>query len=73
MWHFDGTLATVESFAMLQKLKNADNQEDVEDAPGGQIVQREKETPIIVVAAAADCVGITFWKRCFVLMTYKPT
>lgn len=31
-----------------------------------------QQVPKIVVAWHTDSVGVTFWKRCFVMMTFQP-
>lgn len=72
VWGFNA-LPNTANIGMLRSLMKNPNEQDNKLAPGGTGSNQEEEKPVIIVATHDDCVGVNFFPRCFVLMTFKPT
>ena len=64
IWAFDASPTTSANFQMLQLLLTTENSTH-RSYYGRNVIT-------IVIAHGPDTVGVTFWNRCFVMMTYTP-
>jgi hypothetical protein len=73
VWAFDANPKKEENYAMLQRIREGPNPGDGVQAPGGTGSEPvAHQLPQVIVTTMKHCVGVSFWKQCFVLMMQQP-
>ena len=67
VWGFDAQPSNALNYRMLELLESI----SITESNSERVIDGVA-VPTIVVAWGPDSVGVTFFKKCFVLMTYQP-